>query len=119
MDRKIKAINAINSFYNSLTVDHVDPVELVKTTQQLESIHQELDERLLNLEQELKLLEQQIGEERQKTEGKGDDDTYSEKLRRRASITIVVDEDTDVEIVLIYGMTLFHNWHFFRNYPVI
>ena len=111
MDRKIKAINAINSFYNSLTVDHVDPVELVKTTQQLESIHAEFDERLLNLEQELKILEQQIGEERQKTEGKGDD-TYSEKLRRRASIIIVADEDTDVEIVLIYGMTFFHNWLF-------
>lgn len=105
MDRKINAIKAISSFYNSLTVDHVEAVELVKTTKQLESVHAELDEKLLNLEEELRVLEQQIGDERRTlyTEAKGG----NWRLGQLASIMIAAEKDTDVEIVLVYGATPF------------
>ena len=105
LDRKINAIKAISSFYNSLTVDHVEAVELVKTTKQLESVHAELDEKLLNLEEELRVLEQQIGDERRTlyTEAKGG----NWRLGQLASIMIAAEKDTDVEIVLVYGATPF------------
>jgi predicted nucleic acid-binding Zn-ribbon protein len=106
LDRKINAIEAINSFYNSLTVDHVDAVELVKTTKQLESVHAELDEKLLNLEEELRVLEQQIGDERRTLDNEAKGDNW--RLRQLASITIAAEKDTDVEIVLVYGATLCH-----------
>lgn len=98
LDRKKKAIKAISSFYNSLTVNHVDAVELVKTTKQLESVHAELDEKLMSLEEELRVLQQEIKDER----GTVKDDTYRQ-LGRCASITIAAETEADVEIVLVYG----------------
>ena len=99
LDRKIKAIQAISSFYNSLTADQVNAIDLVKTTGQLESVHAELDEKLLNLEDELRVLEEQIKHERETLDG----DLKGERLRRSASIMIATEKDVDVEIVISYG----------------
>ncbi|KAF8802151.1 hypothetical protein BYT27DRAFT_7197229 [Phlegmacium glaucopus] len=104
LDRKIKAIKAISSFYNSLTVDQVDAIELVETTKQLESVHGEVDDKLLNLEEKLEVLQQQIKDECQTL----DDEVKGKKhgqLGKCASITIVTEKDIDVDMVLIYGVS--------------
>jgi len=107
LNRKIEAIEAIDSFYNSLTIDQVDTIELVKTTSQLESVHAEVDEKLLYLEEELEVLQQKIQAEHQRL----DDEVKGNKHRRLglcASITIVTEKNIDVEVVLVYGAMLYN-----------
>ena len=103
MDRKIKAIEAIDCFYKSLTVDQVEAVDLVKTTGQIESVHAELDEKLLDLEEELEILKQQIRDEQ--TLNSDARNNMRRKLGQWASIMIAAEKGVDVEIVLVYGTT--------------
>ena len=104
LNRKLKAIQAIDSFYNSFTVDQLDAIELVETTGQIESVHAELDENLLDLEEELRGLDQLIEDEHRTAKGEVRDNKNGQ-LRNRASITITAESDIDVEIVLVYGAT--------------
>ena len=104
LNRKLKAIQAIDSFYNSFTVDQLDAIELVETTGQIESVHAELDENLLDLEEELRGLDQLIEDEHRTAKGEVRDNKNGQ-LRNRASIAITAESDIDVEIVLVYGAT--------------
>ena len=83
LNRKLKAIEAISSFYNALTVDQVDAFQLVETTGQIESVHTESNEKFLDLEGQLQGLNQQIEVEYRTAKGEVKDN-QNEQLRKRA-----------------------------------
>ncbi|KAF8959135.1 hypothetical protein BDZ97DRAFT_2078234 [Flammula alnicola] len=95
-----KSIATVNLFQNSLEVKNISASDLGGMEKGVESVSEELDNKFLDLEENLEELEKEIQEERKALgEAKGDD-----KLRKRVSITVFAEKECEVEIVLIYGV---------------
>ena len=97
-----KAIASIETFHRSLDVQHVQALHLGEVQQGITAVAENLDEKLLGLEEKLEELTKAIEEERKIFgELKVDDN-----LRKQVSITVFAERDREVEVVLIYGMPL-------------
>jgi len=101
-----KAIASIGKFHESLDVKHVQALRLAEVQQGVAAVAEDLDEKLLRLEEKFEELTKAIEEERKVLgEVKVDD-----KLLKQVSITVFAERDCEVELLLIYGALL----HFFK-----
>jgi cell division GTPase FtsZ len=97
-----KAIASIETFHGSLDVQHVQALHLGEMQQGITVVAENLDEKLLGLEEKLEEVTKAIEEERKVLgEIKVDDN-----LRKQVSITVFAERDREVEVVLIYGVPL-------------
>ena len=97
-----KAIASIETFHGSLDVKHVQATHLGDVQQGIAAVAENLDEKLLGLEEKLEEVIKGIDEERKVLgEMKVDD-----SLRKQVSITVFAERDREVEVVLVYGVHL-------------
>jgi hypothetical protein len=93
--------DAIGTYLATLHVQHVSVNQLEETVQGCDSAAGKLDDKAINLEKELKLIDEQIKEEKQKDKAKQNDKLRF--LRKVVSLSLFVQKECTVEIVLTYG----------------
>jgi hypothetical protein len=97
-----KAIASVETFHESLDVQHVQALRLAEVQQGVAAVAEDLDEKLLGLEEKLDEVTKAIQEERKALgEVKVDDE-----LRKQVSITVFAERGCEVELLLIYGASL-------------
>ncbi|KDR77513.1 hypothetical protein GALMADRAFT_65991 [Galerina marginata CBS 339.88] len=101
LTRCAKSIASVESYQNSMGVQHVEASKLPSVQHGVNSVSEELDDKLLELEERHEELSKDIEEER-KALGEAREDG---ELRQRVSIAIFAERDCDVELVLIYGVS--------------
>jgi hypothetical protein len=95
-----KAIASVETFHGSLDIQNVPALYLGEVQQGIAAVAENLDEKLLGLEDKLEEVTKAIEEERKVLgEIKVDDD-----LRKQVSITVFAEREREVEVVLIYGV---------------
>ncbi|KAF8340034.1 hypothetical protein F5887DRAFT_979609 [Amanita rubescens] len=94
--------NAIGTYLATLHVKHVAVNQLDETVQGCDSAAGKLDDKAINLEKELKLIDEQIEEERQKDNAKQNDKLRF--LRKVVSLSLFVQKECTVEVVLTYAV---------------
>ncbi|KAI3622101.1 mucoidy inhibitor a [Moniliophthora roreri] len=98
LQRCQKSIASLETFLNTINARHTKSSDLSLVMKDYDSASGQLDDRVLELEKELKDLDKDISSERTKLS------PDSEDMGRQAHIGLVSEEDADVEIVLIYGV---------------
>uniref|UniRef100_A0A0W0EWR3 DUF4140 domain-containing protein n=1 Tax=Moniliophthora roreri TaxID=221103 RepID=A0A0W0EWR3_MONRR len=99
LERCKRSIASLESFLGTVSAAHTKSSDLRSVVKDYDASAGELDEKLLGLEQRLKDVEKEIQEERKKIAPKA---PY--ERGRHASIGVVAEEDSDVELVLIYAV---------------
>uniref|UniRef100_A0A0W0EWT0 Mucoidy inhibitor a n=1 Tax=Moniliophthora roreri TaxID=221103 RepID=A0A0W0EWT0_MONRR len=99
LERCKKSIASLEGFLGTVSAEHTKSGDLVAVMKDYDASAGELDEKLLGLEKQLKDVEKEIQEERKKIAPKA---PY--ERGRHASIGVVAEEDSDVELVLIYAV---------------
>ena len=96
-----KAIASVETFHESLDVQHVQALRLSEVQQGISAVAEDLDEKLLGLEEKLEEVTNALEEERMVLgEVKADDE-----LRKQVSITVFAERDCEIKMLLIYGAT--------------
>jgi hypothetical protein len=108
LQRCKKAIQSIEAYLDTLNVQHIDMAKLGQVVADYDGTAEQLDERLLELEQQLNDIEEEMEAESAKLRGT----TANEKLNLRAAIGVFAESGGEVEIALIYGM-------YFRCFHII
>lgn len=102
-----KAIASVETFHESLDVQHIQPLHLGEVQQGIAAVAESLDEKLLGLEEKLQEVTKAIAEERKVLGQTKVDDN----LRKQVSITVFAERDCEVEVILIHGMTFIFLLH--------
>ena len=102
MDRTNKAITSLETFIESIHIQHVKASDIGSIMENYEQTAQKLDDRKQELELELKELEEKIQKETDRLNGP----VENQSLRQRAAIGVFAPAEGEVEIVLIYGAFL-------------
>ncbi|GLB45313.1 putative mucoidy inhibitor A [Lyophyllum shimeji] len=100
LERTKKALAALDTFLNSFRVEHIGAAQIASVVKGYETTAEELDNRVLTLENEQKEIEKDMEKEQSVLwGGKGDD-----KLNKRVVIGVFADAPGEVEIALIYAV---------------
>ena len=102
LERSRKAIDSLESYLESVNVQHVAVTALGEVIENYESTGEKLDDKVTELQKELVDLNKGIEAERKKLSGP----TGNDKLNLKASIGVFADHEGEVEIALIYGTRL-------------
>ncbi|KAL0067400.1 hypothetical protein AAF712_005629 [Marasmius tenuissimus] len=94
-----KSINSLETYLGSTSVQHTKSNNLGAMMSDYETAASQLDDKLLELEQQLKQLDDKIRDEEETLARQSSTDPG-----RRASIGLVAEADSDVELILIYGV---------------
>ncbi|KAF9465725.1 hypothetical protein BDZ94DRAFT_1320026 [Collybia nuda] len=100
LQRCKKSIQSVETYLATLNVQHIDMAKLGQVVIDYETTAEQLDERLLELEQKLNDIEEEITAEKAKLSGV----TVNEKLGLRAAIGVFAESEGEVEIALIYAV---------------
>ncbi|KAK7043126.1 hypothetical protein VNI00_008480 [Paramarasmius palmivorus] len=100
LDRCKKSIASLESFLGTVSAEYTKPGDLVSVMKDYDTAACELDEKLLSLKQQLKDVEKEVQEELKKVAPKA-----PFERGRHAAIGVVAEEDSDVELVLIYAVS--------------
>ncbi|KAK7043145.1 hypothetical protein VNI00_008499 [Paramarasmius palmivorus] len=100
LERCKKSIASLETFLGTVSAQHTKSGDLVSVMKDYDTSAGELDEKLLGLQQQLKDVEKEIQVERKKVAPKA---PY--ERGRHASIGVVAEEDSDVELILLYAVT--------------
>ncbi|KAF9465723.1 hypothetical protein BDZ94DRAFT_299259 [Collybia nuda] len=95
-----KSIGSVEAYLTTLHVQHIDMAKLGQVMTDYNATAEQLDERLLELEQELNDIEEEIVVECAELQGTAID----KKLNLRAAIGVFAESAGEVEIVLIYAV---------------
>ncbi|CAA7266068.1 unnamed protein product [Cyclocybe aegerita] len=96
-----QAISAIDGYYDSLDAKHFEASRITEFQRGVSGVSEELDNKLLYLEDELEVLTKSIDDERAALgEVKAEN-----RLRQRVSITVHAERDCEVEFVIVYGVS--------------
>ncbi|KAF9258853.1 hypothetical protein L218DRAFT_709110 [Marasmius fiardii PR-910] len=95
-----KAIGSLEAFLGTLNAQYTRTGDLPTVLSDYEAAAGQLDDKLLEIEQELKQIDEEIEKEKENLAG-----SFNVDLGRRASIGLVADADCDVELILIYAVT--------------
>lgn len=90
--------DAIGTYLATLNVEHVAVDQLDKIFQGCDASAAKLDDKALNLQKQLKVIDDEIKEERQKEQAK-----KSGKLRKTITLSLFSEKESEAEFVLIYG----------------
>jgi septal ring factor EnvC (AmiA/AmiB activator) len=102
LERSRKAIASLETYLDSVNVEHVAVTALGEVIETYESTCKKLDDEVTELEKQLVDLNKAIEAERKKLSGS----TGNNKLNLKASIGVFADHEGEVEIALIYGTRL-------------
>ncbi|KAF8335550.1 hypothetical protein F5887DRAFT_989185 [Amanita rubescens] len=94
--------DAIGTYLATLHVQHVSVNQLEETVQGCDLAAGKLDDKAINLEKELKLIDEQIKEERQKDNAKQNDKLRF--LRKAVSLSLFAQKECIAEVVLTYAV---------------
>lgn len=111
LERSRKAIASLETYLDSVNVEHVAVTALGEVVETYESTCEKLDDKVTELEKQLDDLYKSIEDERKKLSGP----TGNHKLNLKASIGVFADHEGEVEIALIYGTPLL----FFYVHPYL
>ncbi|KAG5641474.1 hypothetical protein DXG03_005126 [Asterophora parasitica] len=100
LERCKKSTEALQHYLSTLSTQHVDVAQLGKIVKEYDATAEQLDDRILQLEKQLKDTDKEIEKEREKLWGAKPDDS----LGIRAVIGVFADVEGEVEIVLIYAV---------------
>ena len=102
LGRSRKAIASLETYLDSVNVQHVAVTALGEVVGSYESTCEKLDDQVTELEKQLVDLNSAVEAERKKLSGP----TGNNKLNLKASIGVFADHQGEVEIALIYGTRL-------------
>jgi uncharacterized protein (TIGR02231 family) len=100
LQRCKKSIASLETYLGTLNVERVNVSQIGDVMRGFDSQGEQLDDRVLGLEQQLSTTEDEIRVERERLAGPSKND----KLGLRAAIGIFAASEGDVEIVLIYAV---------------
>lgn len=100
VERCKKSVASLQSFLTSINVQHVNSTDLGTVMENYDSVGETLDNKMSELEANLKAINEQINTERSKLSGP----VLNETRRFQASISVFAEREGDVEIALIYGI---------------
>ncbi|PPQ67911.1 hypothetical protein CVT24_003174, partial [Panaeolus cyanescens] len=101
-----RAINTLNSFQTTIAVQTLEPAKLHDAHANIERVAQELDDKLIDLEEQKKLLHVEINKERLLLNQSAETDGVAGPgLRQRVSINLFADKAGQVELVITYGVS--------------
>ncbi|KAF5374163.1 hypothetical protein D9615_008847 [Tricholomella constricta] len=100
LERCKKSMASLNSYLATLHVQHIDTAQLGKVVKEYDAAAEELDDRMLELEGQLKGMDKEVEEEKAKLAGPKRND----KLNIRAVVGVFADVEGEVEIALIYAV---------------
>ncbi|KAJ3504191.1 hypothetical protein NLJ89_g8067 [Agrocybe chaxingu] len=96
-----QAISAVDGYHDSLDVEHIQANRIAEFQRGINSVAEELDKKLLALEDRLEMLAKSITDERAALgEVKAEN-----QLRQRVSMSLYVERDCEVELVIVYGVS--------------
>lgn len=93
------SIDAVDSYQRTLTTPHISSNDLAAAHDNILSISEELDDKILQLEEKIEGVNKSIEEELVNIGGIH----KSSELMQQVSITLSTDTDAELELVLIYG----------------
>ena len=99
LGRTIKSLLSLETYLSSLKAEHLQVTKLQEVVEQYDSTAGNLDEKVTELEKELKETQEAIKEERKRLAGP----TGNEKLNLKATIGVFADSEGEIKIALIYG----------------
>ncbi|KAK1218565.1 hypothetical protein PQX77_018743 [Marasmius sp. AFHP31] len=99
LERCKKSISSLETYLGSTSVQHTKSTDLGAMMSDYETAASQLDDKLLELEQQLKQLDNKVRDEEETLARQSSIDPG-----RRASIGLVAEADSDVELILIYGV---------------
>ncbi len=97
--RTRKSLASLEKYIGSLNTNHVDVTKLGDVVQNYETTAASLDDRFMELEDNLKAVEESIKKEKEKLSGP----TGNEKLNLKATIGVFANVEGEVKVALIYG----------------
>jgi len=99
LGRTLKSLSSLETYLSSLKAEHLQVTKLQEVVEQYDATAGNLDEKVTELEKELKETEEAIKEERKRLAGP----TGNEKLNLKATIGVFADSEGEIKIALIYG----------------
>lgn len=101
--RTKKSLDSLSAYLASFNVDHLDVSKLQSAVDVYDTSAAQLDEKVTELEKEIKEIDEAMDEERKKLAGPSE----NSKLNLKASIGIFADSEGEIKIALIYGVSFF------------
>ncbi|KAK7043123.1 hypothetical protein VNI00_008477 [Paramarasmius palmivorus] len=100
IERCKKSISALSSFLNTMNAQDTKSSDLMTVMNDYDASASKLDDKLIQLENELKAIQTEITTELKKISPK-----KSHELGWIASVGVVAEDDSEIELVLIYAVT--------------
>lgn len=97
--RALKSLSSLETYISSVKVQDIEVTKLREVVQQYDTTAEEVDDKVTELEAELKITSESIEEERKRLAGP----TGNEKLNLKATIGVFADFEGEIKIALIYG----------------
>ncbi|KAG7444922.1 uncharacterized protein BT62DRAFT_987547 [Guyanagaster necrorhizus] len=101
LDRVKKALGSLESYLGTMNSQYIDPTKLTVVVDNYDSVAEKLDDRVLELEKELKDTEDAIKAEQLMLSSPPEANSL---LKQRVSVGIFADSGGEVEIILIYAV---------------
>jgi peptidoglycan hydrolase CwlO-like protein len=97
--RTLKSISSLETYLSSVSSEHLEVSKLKEVVQSYDSTAQELDEKVIKLEEEIEVIKEAILEEKNKLAGPSE----NEKLNLQAMIGVFVESEGEIKFALVYG----------------
>ncbi|KAF5315032.1 hypothetical protein D9619_007476 [Psilocybe cf. subviscida] len=98
--RAKKSLDSLSAYLTSFNVDHLDVSKLQGAVDAYDASAAQLDEKVTELEKEIKEIDEAMNEERKSLAGPSE----NSKLNLKASIGIFADSEGEIKIALIYAV---------------
>ncbi|KAG6915017.1 hypothetical protein DXG01_013899 [Tephrocybe rancida] len=102
LERCQKSIASIEAYLTTMDVKTIDVTQVRHVVKEYDATAEELDNRFLELQAQLKEIDKELVKEREKLRGPA----HNARLNKRVVIGVFADMEGEVEIVLIYGKSL-------------
>ncbi|TDL23087.1 hypothetical protein BD410DRAFT_814727 [Rickenella mellea] len=107
LDRCKKSLASLESYLGTLNVERIEVAQIGNVVEKYETEAEKLDDRALELEKQLRDIDQEIISERTKLNAVGRG--WNNKLSLQAAIGVFAEHEGEVEIALIYAVSS-ANW---------
>ncbi|KAF8187704.1 hypothetical protein BJ912DRAFT_926564 [Pholiota molesta] len=98
--RTLKSISSLETYLSSVSSEHLEVSKLKEVVQSYDSTAQELDEKVIKLEEEIEVIKEAILEEKNKLAGPSE----NEKLNLQAMIGVFAESEGEIKIALVYAV---------------
>ncbi|KAF9476194.1 hypothetical protein BDN70DRAFT_882734 [Pholiota conissans] len=109
--RALKSISSLETYLTSVNSDHLEVAKLKEVVEGYDSTAEELDNKVTELEAEIKETTDAISEEKNQLAGP----TENEKLNLKAVIGVFAESEGDIKVALVYAV---HNATWKAGYDI-